>query len=156
MLTNTSAPNFPRRLGADEDCFRKNLRPPLIPGQSLSLIQWQWPPRGERCGERFPPSKTSRLEPLNRSSRRKEALISLCPRSLSLLTSAATKGRFMGRTGVRGGNGVDRGLCGARPDFPPLTLIPSPRGGWSLPTSFWLDTAAAKYPLKMGHFGVPD
>jgi hypothetical protein len=33
---------------------------------------------------------------MNRSSRREEALISFCPNSLSLLTSAATKGWFMG------------------------------------------------------------
>ena len=48
-------------------------------------------PLPARSGERIPPSKSSRIGPLNRSSsRRKEALISLSPRSLSLLTSAAT------------------------------------------------------------------
>src|SRR5438093_8882407 len=51
--------------------------------------------------ERIPPSKSSRIEPLNRSSRRKEALISLSPRSLSLLTSAATNERFMSRSSMR-------------------------------------------------------
>src|SRR6266511_5954001 len=47
--------------------------------------------------ERILPSKTSRIEPLNRSSRRKEALTSIPGRRVSLLTSAATS--FMGRVG---------------------------------------------------------
>src|SRR5213594_913498 len=47
--------------------------------------------------ERIPPGKSSRIGPLNRSSRRKEALISLSPRSLSLLTSAATNEGFTER-----------------------------------------------------------
>ena len=44
-------------------------------------------------GDRIPRTKTSRLEPLNRSSRREEALTSFAGNRMSLLTSAAT--RFM-------------------------------------------------------------
>src|SRR5437867_2522442 len=58
----------------------------------LGWARWM-SPLPARSGERIPPSKSSRSEPLNRSSRRKEALISLSPRSLSLLTSAAFEGR---------------------------------------------------------------
>ncbi len=47
--------------------------------------------------ERILPSKSSRIEPLNRSRRRKEALTSFPRKRVSLLTSAAT--RFMGRAG---------------------------------------------------------
>src|SRR2546421_4703641 len=46
----------------------------------------------EETGERFP-RKTSRIEPLNRSSRRKEAPTWFRAKGMSLLTSAAT--RFM-------------------------------------------------------------
>src|SRR5881398_1311542 len=66
----------------------------------LGWARWM-SPLPARSGERIPPSKSSRIEPLNRSSRRKEALISLSPRSLSLLTSAATNERFMSRSSMR-------------------------------------------------------
>ena len=47
--------------------------------------------RGRIFLPRILPGKTFRIEPLNRSSRRKEALTSFPPRSVSLLTSAATR-----------------------------------------------------------------
>lgn len=43
------------------------------------------------------PANSPHSEPLNRSSRGDEALIAICARSLSLLTSAATNGGFMGK-----------------------------------------------------------
>jgi len=50
-------------------------------------------------GERTPRTDSARVEPLNRSSRREEALTSFASVSMSLLTSAAT--RFREQAGVR-------------------------------------------------------
>src|SRR6266498_2917257 len=62
---------------------------------SLPRVQANQQVGPTRFIERILPSKTSRIEPLNRSSRRKEALTSIPRRRVSLLTSAATS--FMGR-----------------------------------------------------------
>ena len=71
-------------------------RPPArdvrrVQGRSARKVFEEFSPR---CGERFPRTKDSRIEPLNRSSRRKEALTFFARNRVSLLTPAAT--RFLG------------------------------------------------------------
>ena len=62
--------------------------------EALKLHKPLTPSLSTSDGERFP-RKISRIEPLNRSSRREEAPTSFSRNGMSLLTSAAT--RFMGR-----------------------------------------------------------
>jgi hypothetical protein len=73
------------------------------------------------------------LGAMSRSSRREEALTSFCTSSLSLLTSAATNARFMGREDLKLLTRVGTMNCPLSAPLPAL----SPHSGERVARSAW-------------------
>jgi len=109
------------------------------PARPVQLRRASAATRSPLNGGRIPRNESPRVEPLNRSSRRKEALTSFPRRRVSLLTSAATRfrGSFDLQLWTRIGTMNRRDEVGQASSLSPRASCPRKELGLEAPATGW-------------------